>query len=726
MLEHKHVFCTVCDGGCLLEGVVEDGKVISVKGLPSHPLTPNTICQKAREALELYDHKDRLLYPLKRVGEKGSGKWERITWEQALDEIGEKLKQLVKQYGPETLAVTSTESLLHSNGVYRRFMNLLGSPNFTGPISLCVGNTAAVNKLTYGWYHNSHYEKTNCIVYFGRNPAPWSWCMEDARLEAALKRGAKLIVLDPIKSYTAKRADIHLPLRVGTDAAMGLGWLNVIINEELYDKDFVANWTVGFDKLKERVQEYPLQKVQEITGVPAELIREAAIMYATTKPAIMPWGVTLDKQRNSTSGLRIQCILRAITGDLDVAGGEKLDCFTPNIVSSTELALHDTLPEEKKAIQLGADKHAIYTYAGAKALREPCKRVYGMEYADLFSGSYMATPQAIFTAMRTGKPYPIKALIANANNVLMGYANQKGIYEGLKNLDLLVVYELFMTPTAQLADYVLPGDCMLERPTIINGRDGRYTTMTSKKLREAPGECKGMYYLYRELAIRMGFGEYFPWETLEGLLDYRVRATGMNWEEFSNKHMFYAPPGKKTYHEIGFATPSGKVELYSSILEDLGYDPLPYYSEPVQSVVGNLELAKEYPLPLFIGPIEPHFYLTTGRQVKRMRERTPYPKAVMRRSTGEKYDVFNGQWIWVETSLGRVKMQVDFSEDYPPDLVAVPHGWWLPEQPQGDPGLSGVWEHSTSLLIPDDDENVDPEQGVADMRGGLLCKIYPA
>ena len=726
MITKKHVFCMVCDGGCVLEGVVEDGKVTGLNGLASHPLTPNTICHKGKKALEHYDHPDRLLYPQKRVGAKGSGNWQRISWEQALDEIGEKLQKLVDRHGPETLAVSSTEANLHSNGVNRRFMNLLGSPNYISGIALCVGNTAALNKMTYGWYANPHYEKTNCIVLFGRDPSPWNWCMENDRLEAALKRGAKLIVLDPIKSYSAKRAHLHLQLRPGTDAAMGLGWLNVIINEKLYDKEFVQNWTVGFAELKARVQDYPLERVADITGVPAELIREAAVMFATTNPAIIPWTSITDKQRNSTSAIRGQCILRAITGNLDVDGGDKLDCFTPNMIPTSELELHEKLAPEKKALQLGSDKHAVFTYAGAKALGEPFKRVYGREYANLFSGSYMATPQAVFEAMRTGRPYPVTAMISTANNVLLGFANQKGIYEALKNLELLVVQEHFMTPTAQLADYVLPGVCMLETPLIVNGRDGRYAAWTSKKLRDAPGECKGVYELYRGLAVRMGFEEYFPWETVEDLLDYRVSPTGLTWEEFSDKYILYAPAGKKTYREIGFATPSGKVELYSSVLEGLGYDPLPYYAEPVQSPVSDPELAREYPLPMFIGVVERDFYMTNGRHVKSMREKTPYPRAIMHRSTGEKYDIFSGQWIWVETPRARIKLQAKFSRDYPPDLVRVPHGWWLPEKPRGEQGLSGSWEHSASVLLPDDDEYTDPEQGVPDMHGGLLCRIYPA
>jgi anaerobic selenocysteine-containing dehydrogenase len=486
-MEQKHVTCTICDLSCTLKATVDKGKIIAIQGLKEQPMTPNVFCIKAAKALETYYHENRLLYPLKRKGERGSGQWEQISWQQAMDEIGEKLKTIVDMYGPEAFACSTSEYNIHNgSGTVRRFMNLLGSPNYMSGVSLCLGNTAAINRFTYGWFPYPDFEQTRCIVYFGHNPKKDVWAGEYDRLNLALKRGAKLIVLDPQKSEAASRAHIHLPLRAGTDAAMGLGWLNVIIHEELYDKSFVKKWTVGFDKLKERVNDYPLSKVAEITGVKAELIREAAIMYATSKPGIIPWSCITDQQVNSTSVLRIQAILRAITGNLNVAGGEMLMGFHPQIISESDFELHDRLPDEKKKLQLGADTYSALTYKGADMLRGPTKKVYGHAYANLLKGYSMAHPPSVFKAMRESKPYPVKAFVSSANNTLMCYSNLHGIHEALKQLDLFVVHELFMTPTAQLADYVLPGDCFMERSSLYNGLDWLGLYLTSQKLIDPP------------------------------------------------------------------------------------------------------------------------------------------------------------------------------------------------------------------------------------------------
>jgi anaerobic selenocysteine-containing dehydrogenase len=604
-------------------------------------------------------------------------------------------------------------------------MNLLGSPNWISGVSLCMGNTAVINRMTYGWYPVSDFENTNCIVLFGHNPRPNVWSMENKRIIAAQKRGAKLIVLDPCKSYNAKRADIHLPLRAGTDAAMALGWLNIIINEKLYDTEFIENWTVGFDELTARVQEYPLDKVENITGVPADRIREAATMYATVKPGIIPWSVITDKQKNSTSAIRAQCILRVLTGNLNVPGGDNLSELNPDIVSMSELELHEMLPQGKKDIQLGTLNYPTLTYKGTHALCKPTKRVYGQEYINLVTGSFMAHPASVFKAMRTGDPYPVKALASMANNTLMQYANQQGIYDGIMNLDLFVVHDLFMTPTAQLADYVLPGDSWLERPNLFNLFDVLSVFQTSQQLRAAPGECRNIYDFWRGLAIRMGYEEYFPWKTQQELLDHRVHKTGMKWSEFAKTFPFYLGPAQKSYKETGFATPSGKVELSSSVLKNLGYDPLPYYSEPGQSLVRTPELTNDYPLTLFVGLMEEEFYHSTLRQVDALRERNPFPITMIHPETGHKLGIIEEAWVWVETTHGKVKMKARFSDDMPPDLVRVPHGWWLPEETQGEPGLSAVWEHSDGILLSDDNYNLDSEQGLPDMRGGLLCKVYP-
>ena len=264
----------------------EDGHLTRIRP-HENPMLAKNICYKGTAAPHIHNHKDRLRQPLKRVGERGADQWEEISYAQAMDEIAERLGKVVEQYGPEAFAVsTSGWNTQTTHSLDRRFMNLLGSPNWTSGVSLCAGNTAAVNRMTYGWFPMPDFGSTNCIVLFGHNPRKHSWTPIYNAINSARARGAKVIVLDPRVSDQAEVADLHLRLRTGTDAAMCLGWLKVIIDEKLYDEDFVRDWCVGFEELRKRVDEYPLERVEEITGVDRELIAEAARVYATADGAV--------------------------------------------------------------------------------------------------------------------------------------------------------------------------------------------------------------------------------------------------------------------------------------------------------------------------------------------------------------------------------------------------------------------------------------------------------
>ncbi len=781
MNEIKPVVCSMCDLACTLEAHVKDGKLDRLAGFKDHPLWPNVFCIKPANAQDWFYNKHRLQHPMKRKGKRGADNWTRVSWEQALDEISERLKKIVDEHGPESFAcATSEHNCQVASGATRRFMNLLGSPNYISGTSMCMGNTAAVNGMTYGGYPFSDFEHTRCIVYFGHNPKPNVWAGEYKRLKAALDRGAKLIVMDPRKSHSAKMAHLHLQLRAGTDAAMSLGWLNVIVSEELYDKRFVSEWCTGFDDLKKRVEEYPPPRVEKITGVSKDLIREAAIMYATNTPGVIPWTCITDQQKNSTSALRCQAILRALTGNLNAPGGDVILSPNPLIISESELELHEVLPQDKKDLQLGAQAHPVMTYRGQKALNDPRGKVFGMPYINICKGQYMAHPPAVFRAMREGDPYPVKAFFSVANNTLMQFANQRGIYEALNNLDLFVVNEIFMTPTAQLADYVLPGDSFLERDALYGAWDWVSSYMVSRKAIDPPGECRDVYYFWREIAVRMGMEERFPWKNLEELYDYRVHKTGLTWKQLSDNFPLFpsVPPtaakfaplvlktlngmgllgkiqslatsvmrGKRKkwetferagdrkraekyldkasfapypHKKLGFATPSGKVELSSSILADLGFDPLPYWSDIDDTGDPSTD---EFPLQLFIGLREDGYFNTVGRHVDKLRERNPEPRAILHAETARKFGIEDGAWIYVETSWGKVQMKAKLSDDILPDLVRVPHGWWKPEEAKGEPGLSGAWKYSDGILLDDNPAHLDPEQGLPDLRGGRRCRV---
>ena len=718
-METKRVLCSSCDIYCQVQVDVEDGRVTRVKALDPRPLRSN-ICMKGVHAPSGFAHPDRVLHPLRRAGERGEGRWERVTWEEALDEIAERLRVVVDRHGSEALAVaTSQWNTQTENGAGRRFMNLLGTPNWISGVALCAGNTAAVNRMVYGWFPYPDYPRTRCVVLFGHNPRKHSWTPVYNAIRAAQKNGAKLIVLDPRRSENAELADLWLPLRAGTDAAMCFGWIKVILDEGLYDRDFVARWTSGFDAFRRRVDEFPLDRVAAITGCDPEQIAAAARMYATNTPGVIPWTPITDQQRNSTSAIRLHCALRALTGSLDVPGGEVMHGFHPDIVPESELELHEALPLEQKAKQLGADTYPAFTYRGMERLAEPARRVWGHEYPNLVTGCYMANPTETFRAMATGEPYPVKAFITLGNNTLMGFANMQRIHAGLRNQDLVVAVEHLKTPTAQLADFILPGDAWTERACLSDGFGWTAIHRPSQQAVAPAGESRPVYDFWRGLAVRFGFGNRFPWETVEEMLNYRVAKLGMTFAEFAERHPYHMrEPRFRKYEETGFATPSGRVELESSVLEGLGFDSLPYWREEPAA-------DPDYPLRLFTGLRDDPFFQTGHRHIEALRRRCPEPRMFITAADAAGAGLADGGWAEVETRQGGCRMRVAVREDMPEGLVRVPHGWWLPEVAEGDGSLSAAWTHADAQLCADDPDFLDREQGIPHLKG-IPCTVRPA
>ncbi len=702
--------CTICDIGCQLRTESVDGRVNRVVA-HDNPMLARNICYKGTAAPHIHNHAERLRVPLKRVGERGKDNWQEISYEQAMDEIAVKLKGITDSFGPEAFAVsTSGWNTQTTHSMDRRFMNLLGSPNWISGVALCAGNTAAVNRLTYGWFPMPDWGNTNCIVLFGHNPRKHSWTPIYNSIKSARARGAKLIVLDPRVSDQAEKADLHLRLRAGTDAAMCLGWLKVIIDEKLYDRDFVNDWCEGFEALCDRVSEYPLDRVEQITGVDRNHIAEAARIYAKANGAVIPWTPVTDQQISSTSAIRLHSILRAITGNLDVVGGETLGGFNPGYIPESELALHDRLSDEQKAKQLGFDDHPVFTYRVAEILKEPTNKVWGFPYADLVMGCHMANPTNVFRAMATGDPYQIKALFVLGNNTLLSYANQHQILKALNNQELIVAHEIFMTPTAMLADYVLPGDVFTERNHIADSWSWTNRLTLSQKAVEPPIQASSTFEFWSDLGRRMGFAEHFPWDSLEDLLDYRLSRSNRTFAQFEQTSYMEAPTPKfRKYRKTGFATPSGKVELYSSILADLNFDPLPYYREGPSP-------DKKYPYLVFTGVREDPFFQTGQRNISVLRSRCPEPKLYMHPIDVSREGFEEGEWVNLETPSGKVSARISVQESMKEGHVRVPHGWWYPET-RFEALLSGAFISSDAVLCSDEEEFLDYEQGVPHFKG---------
>ncbi|MEE8472860.1 MAG: molybdopterin-dependent oxidoreductase, partial [Dehalococcoidia bacterium] len=609
------------------------------------------------------------------------------------------------------------------------FFNLLGSPNHIGQGHICWGISNMVAAATVGWPANAPGVRpgiTRCILIMGSNPAEAHTALW-LRMLDTMKAGSKLIVIDPRRTVPAQKADIWLQPRPGTDCALLLSMIHVIIEEGLYDKEFVEKWCHGFNDLAERAGEYRPEKVEEISWVPAEKIREAARLYAGSKPAASYNHMGLEHLANHVEALQARFILPAITGNLDVRGGDVIRPTNPHIVPEFEMELNDALPEKQKRKALGGERFPFISWAGYELISENVARVWGKPFGR--SHNCYAHGPTVLRAITTGEPYPVKAMITLSSNPMVTMPNTKMVYRALKALDMYVVMDFWMTPSAELADYVLPAASWLERPTVACGQD----TISAVDAGEAafpPGK-EGEYDrrtdfdLWRGLGIRLGQEEQWPWKDLEEVCDYRLAPTGYTLKEFMVEKGGHdsMPAEYKKYEKLGFGTPTGKIELYSTILEKLGRDPLPRYAEPGESPVSTPELTGEYPLVLTTGGRFLPMYHSEHRQVESLRRKHPNPIAQLHPRTAGELGIGDGDWMWIETPRGRMRQKCQHFTGIDPRVVNAEHGWWFPEEPGEEPWLRGVWESNINVVTDDDPDACNPSSGGWPLRG-LLCRVY--
>ena len=719
--ESKHSICFWCKPRCRLKVEVEDNRLIKIAKSPIKAC-PRKYCSD----LERFYHPDRLDYPLKRVGDRGENKWQKITWDEALDEIAYKLQALKDQYGAETLGVTAGTSRTYEE-LNSRFLNLFGSPNQCGQAQICHGNSAVVATALFGWWpywmNVEKLESTRCLMLIGRNPPHSHQTIWEGYLKAR-KKGTKLIVIDPRRSESAEKADLWLQIRPGTDAALLLGMIHVIIKEKLYDKAFVRDWCHGFDELSERVKEYPVEKVSEITWVPADQIVAAARMFATETPSCAMEGMGVAHQPNSYSPIAARHIISAIVGNVDVPGGEELMGPAP-FITEHEIEMAEALPKGQRGKILG-NQFRLYTWPGYELIQKNVERVWGKR-CDMFGYNCMAPAPSLYKAIAYSDPYPVRALITVSSNPMVTIPNTKLVYKALKSLDLYVVSDYFMTPSAQLADYVLPSALWLERSFLWNYHNT--TPLIRGGEAALPPSIPGMYDrrndydFWRGLGIRLGQEEYWPWETVEDYYDYRLEPLGITFEELVKKGKINTKKSEyKKYEKTGFGTPTGKIELYSTVMENLGYDPLPYYKEPPESPTRTPDLAKEYPLVLITGGRFHPFFHPEHRQVESLRKRYPWAKMQINPKTAKELGLKNDDWVWIETQHGRVMQKVLIDKDIDLRVVHAQHGWWYPEMPGEEPWLHGVWVSNINVCTAGDEETCDEALGSWPLRT-FQCRV---
>jgi anaerobic selenocysteine-containing dehydrogenase len=671
--------CTLCYHSCGCVVTIEDGKAVSIRGLESHPLNKGKLCPKGEIALENIYHLKRIQYPMKRV----NNNWQRVTWDQALTEIAEKLLKLKEEFGPSVLGVFSGSigvENLEMAGLTQRFKAAFGSPNFFSVESICYRMRIRTRQITFGKYPTEELD-SNLYILWGHNPEESDFPLNLA-LEENLRKGARLVVIDPKRIPLADQADMYLKIRPGTDGAMALAMINVIINERLYDQNFIDKYTFGFEKLIPHIQKYTPEWAEKITWVPAGDIRGLARLFASTKGAGIYQGTcTQDQTANGTQNSRAFCVLQIITGNINNPGGWVISPRLP--IGNVGMGVEGE--------PLGADEYPLFY------------EVWGRK-----------SPYGVVTCVPESIPGKIKAFFVIGGNPINSMADSNAFKDAFKRLELLVVHDLFMTETGELAHYVLPACSHLEKWGVAYTYNVCHCMpylMLRKKAIEPFYESRSEWRFFTELAKKLGIGDQFPWKSEEELVAFELEPTGLTFDQL----LYEKPEGayyqQKQYgmQEGGLPTPSKKIEIYSDALEHIGFDPLPAYLEPQRSPLSSPELLEKYPLILSTGNRNRYYTHGQFRGIKTLQEKNPEAAAEVGPETAGKYGIGDGDAVIIETNRGLIRMKTHVSERAAEGIVFVPHGW---------PG-----EANANLLT--DTQCREPIMGYPEVKA-LLCSIRKA
>jgi anaerobic selenocysteine-containing dehydrogenase len=789
-----------CHGGCGVLAHIKNGRLVKIEGDPDHPMNSGRLCSRCLAMTQYAYSPDRLRHPLKRVGERGENKFQEISWEEAFDLIEQKFGLIREKYG--------AESVVFAMGTGRdvgawicMLAYAFGSPNvgFIMSGNGCYTPRMVASEIVTGeycmfdggqWLPLGHddpgYKRPECIVIWGYNiPASCPDNIFGHWIIDLMKKGTKIITIDPRLTWFASRSTKWLPLRPGTDGALAMGFLNIIIKEGLYDKNFVEKMTnaphlirkdtgkllrevdlnaagsadnfVVWDLSKaapvvwisnevefkapgvkpaldggfkipladgriidattvwsefcRNAADYPVEKVAKITWLKEEDIIEAARLYARSKPASIQWGLAIDSTPAITPTATAIADLWSITGNLDTPGGNVIARYAFNTVAYA-------LPGAMGVIKL--------------ASKEIDKKRIGYENHGPFSQFiWRCQTDMTLDAIRSADPYPVKGMWFQCSNLIggTGYDTNKWL-EALRKLDFIVTVDLFMTPTAQMSDVVLPAATFLEKDSIRSW----WVPLQSINKVMSVNDCKPDIEINFELARR--FDKNFRWKTIHDLFDDILKPSGMTFKQLQEKGWAIPKDGDPSapYHRFergllrpdkkpGFNTPSGKVELYSTLREKWQLEPMPHYEEPPFTPVSRPDLARDYPLILSTGRRSPVYFLSEHRNIPWLREVDPDPVVEIHPDTAASLGIGHGEWVWVENWIGKCKLKVKVTPIVPRWMVSAAHGWWRQPQDGHNLSLEETLESNVNYLMP---MGAHGKDGLGTPTKHLLCKVYKA
>lgn len=715
-----------CHDKCGLLLYVRDGKVDHVEGDPDDPNTNGRLCPRCLAIDETLYHPDRQLYPMKRArADRGKDRWERISWDEAYDLIVNEYGKIIEKYGPNAIAnLTGTGRdplgygffVSKSLGTMNHGMSLAGqgcylprsvSASFKSGM-LCVPDYSQ-NFLDR--YDNPEWRPPEWIVVWGNNSIVSSadgtmgcWITD------CMKRGSKVITIDPKLTWIAGKSEYWLQVKPGTDIALALALGNIIISEDLYDHDFVDRWTYGFEEYAKSVKNVTPEFAAEKCGIPTEKIYAVARELGNAECWALQWGVAMD---HSTTGFYMGMAtwdLLALCGQFDRPGGMAPSESPFGAVATWEVDINmtDFIPQDPEEAVKAAATVLTDNYPVLNILKMP-------------------SPEAEFRAMAQEEPYPIKGTYMQATNPISNMAARSDeTMRALQNTDFNVVVDIWMTPTAMAcADVFLPAACFPERCGITAHYD-RLAAIV--KAVDPAGEAKSDQRIIVELGQKLKGKDVFPWETDEEFYDFILNRTGITYEDVREQNWIYPEHEYFKYEkgllradgQVGFNTPTGRYEFYSTALASVGMDPVVHFIEPVEGPVNTPELFEEYPLILTTGARNWGYFHSEGRQIPSLRRLHPDPTVMINPEDARRAGIENGDWVLIENQYGSCRQKANVTERIKEGVVSADHGFWFPErknEPEDNP--FGTFDSNINKLLP----HTPGATGLGNSYKEQLCRI---
>ena len=701
--------CGVCPAGCGVNVHLNDGRIERLTPLRDHPL--GYVCPRGMKAAEIVYSEDRLLYPQRRVGERGEGKFEQISWNEAFEMLVENLKTISDKHGYEAVSLYTgrgnfefalcenffTAGTSESSG--NAMLAPLGSPNVSGAGSFCWASMGLLAPTACFGTHirelKEDVDNADLILVWGANPSTDSPPSKLRQIKNAKKRGARIIVIDHRYTDTARSTKSEwVGIRPGTDGALALGIIHVMINEDLIDYPFVEQWTHGFEDLRNYVRDFDPKTVESITGISVDTIHDLALSIGSAKGMSIVTYTGLEYSNCGVQSIRAVWIMQALAGHLDVPGGKLFRMPDRPHTGRYPVEMNKNTP-----FPIGAKEYPLYYETRAEA-----------------HGGLI--PKAILE----GDPYPLRSMIVSVASLITSWPNTELWRRALAALDFLVVINRFPTEDAKYADLILPATTMFESESyqVLDGH-----VQLRKKVIEPLGESRSDYHIFSELADRLGIGHMWP-DTERGMVERALEPTGISVADLDAnpegiqmpmpemEHRKYETGALRSDGKPGFETPTGKLEITSEWFREHGYDALPVYTEPKEGPQADPELAQKFPLVFNSGSRTQSAFRSQHLNIPSLLAMGPKPLVHIHIEDAKERNICDGEAVWVSSPRGRVRFWARVTEDIVKGAVEVNMGGGGPIGPI-------EWQQANVNDLTDD-QNVDPLSGFPVYKA-LLCDV---